>query len=269
LQTHSSNECYPSCSGDQTGWILHDLTLHDNKIHHINEEGMLVDTIDPSQGNGIKVYNNVIYDAGLDGNGDNLHYQFSGDFTQSHGLGSSPPPSWWFNNTIYSTNGEASYGDWWPDVHSSGQTATARVANNIFYVANSSVAYLHIETYSGSGCGNTDSFSACGTQSGTTNLMYGNGAPTFPNLLTSSLNVNPLFVNGPGFDFHLQSGSPAIGAGLHTITDHTGNNSVAAPTYDIDGRIRPNPPSIGAYEFGSGSSASRPNPPTNLTVAVQ
>jgi hypothetical protein len=268
LQTHSSNLCYPSCSGDQTGWVLHDLWIHDNKVHHINEEGLLVDTVDPHQGNGVRVYNNLIYDAGLDGSGDAMHHQLSGDFTQSHGIGTSPAPIWWYNNTVYAKNGEAVYGNWWPDVHSGGQTLTSRVANNILYSANSGTAYLHLENYSGSGCGNTDSFSACGTNSGTKNLFYGNGAPIFPTLFTSDLNADPLFANGPGFDFHLQQTSPAIGSGLKTITDYTGGYSVASPTYDIDGRIRPTPPSVGAYEYGTGIAVTKPNPPTNLSATV-
>jgi len=270
LQTHSSNLCYPSCSGDTTGFVLHDLAIHDNKIHHINEEGILVDTVDPSQGSGIRVYNNVIYDAGLDGNGDNMHHQLSGDFNQAKGIGKSPAPVWWYNNTVYASNGEAAYGNWWPDVHTGAQTLSSRVANNVFYVANPSTGYLHIENYSGASCGNSDTFSACGTNSGTKNLFYGDGAPIHPNLFTNNLNSDPLFANGPGFDFHLQQNSPAIGAGLQAITDFTGSYSVPAPTYDIDGRIRPNPPSLGAYEYGSGSSTStKPNPPTNLSVTVQ
>lgn len=268
LQTHSSNLCYPSCGGDNTGFVLHDLAIHDNKIHHINEEGILIDTVDPSQGTGIKIYNNVVYDAGLDGSGDNLHHQLSGDFNQSKGIGKSPAPVWWFNNTVYVSNGEAAYGNWWPDIHSGGQTLSSRVTNNVFYVANSAAAYLHIENYSGAQCGNSDSFSACGTNSGTKNLFYGDGALTYPNLFTSDLNVDPLFTNGPGFDFHLQQNSPAIGAGLQTITDYTGGYSVPAPTYDIDGRIRSNPPSMGAYEYGS-STSTKPNPPTNLSATVQ
>jgi hypothetical protein len=97
--------------------------------------------------------------------------------------------------------------------------------------------------------------------------MYGAGVATFPNIFTNSINSDPLFANTAGFDFHLQSGSPAIGVGLTTIVDHTGGYSVQAPTYDIDGRVRPSPPSLGAYEYASGSS-NVPNPPTGLTATV-
>jgi len=279
LQSHSSNLCYPSCNGDKTGFALHDIWIHDNKVHHINEEGLLVDTVDPSVGNGVRVYNNVVYDCAVDGNGDCMHHQLSGDYTSSSSYyagmgmtnpdyGNSPPPLWWYNNTVYATGGNGTFGNWWPDVHVSGQTVTDRVANNIFYSGSASVPYLDPEDYTGAGCSNSDTFSACGTESGTTNLMYGNGSPTFPNLYASSLNVNPQFLNLSGFDFHLQSGSPAIGAGLHSIVDKSGTKSITAPTYDIDGRVRPNPPSVGAYEYGS-TTVTKPNPPTNLSATVQ
>jgi len=45
-----------------------------------------------------------------------------------------------------------------------------------------------------------------------------------------------------GFNFHLRSSSPAISAGT----------SVGAPIYDLVGTTFNNPPSIGAYEYGSG-----------------
>jgi hypothetical protein len=99
--------------------------------------------------------------------------------------------------------------------------------------------------------------------------VYGSGVPTFTTIVTNSLNSNPQVVNAAGFDFHLQSNSPAIGAGLHTIKDQPGGHSVTAPLYDFDGRVRPNPPSIGAYEYGSGTVTPPPNPPTNLNATVQ
>jgi hypothetical protein len=48
--------------------------------------------------------------------------------------------------------------------------------------------------------------------------------------------ANEPITSGP--DFHLQSGSPACHAGIY----------VAEVQYDLDGRQRPNPPSIGAFE---------------------
>ena len=50
---------------------------------------------------------------------------------------------------------------------------------------------------------------------------------------------NPLFVSSG--DYHLQAGSPAIGKGL----------SITGLTTDYAGNAVKNPPSIGAYEYGS------------------
>ena len=54
-----------------------------------------------------------------------------------------------------------------------------------------------------------------------------------------NINSDPLFVNSGGGNFGLQSGSPALHAGI------TGG----APAIDLDCQPRGSPPSIGAYEF--------------------
>src|SRR5262249_42807830 len=52
--------------------------------------------------------------------------------------------------------------------------------------------------------------------------------------------TDPLFVDPTADNYHLSVGSPAAGAGL--------DEGVAA---DLDGALRGNPPSIGAYELAS------------------
>ena len=52
---------------------------------------------------------------------------------------------------------------------------------------------------------------------------------------------NPLFVAASSANFRLQFYSPAVGAGTQ----------VASVTQDFDGKARPNPPTIGAFESGS------------------
>ena len=54
-----------------------------------------------------------------------------------------------------------------------------------------------------------------------------------------NFNADPLFVNASGGNFELQSGSPALHAGV----------TAGAPAIDIDCQPRGSPPSIGAYEF--------------------
>lgn len=59
------------------------------------------------------------------------------------------------------------------------------------------------------------------------------------NTVASNLTSDPLLVNVGGFDFHLQSGSPARNAGVDV-----------GVTVDFDGVSYGTPPSIGAFEFG-------------------
>ena len=53
------------------------------------------------------------------------------------------------------------------------------------------------------------------------------------------MNVDPRFVNASGLDFHVQSGSPTIGAGM----------SLSGVPNDLDGYLRSGAYTIGAYQF--------------------
>lgn len=55
----------------------------------------------------------------------------------------------------------------------------------------------------------------------------------------TNFNANPLFANAARSNFHLQSSSPARGAGTANL----------APREDLDCQPRATPPSVGAYEF--------------------
>lgn len=59
-------------------------------------------------------------------------------------------------------------------------------------------------------------------------------------LLNCLINQDPKFVDRASADYHLQSDSPARGKG---------NAAYLHQQTDLDNRVRPNPPSIGAYEF--------------------
>jgi hypothetical protein len=83
------------------------------------------------------------------------------------------------------------------------------------------------------------------------NLFYQNGEnkSVFESAPTSKTQsdltpANPLFVSST--DFHLQSGSPAIGAGV----------TLGLTTTDFAGNAVKDPPSIGAYEYGSAPPVS-------------
>jgi hypothetical protein len=113
----------------------------------------------------------------------------------------------------------------------------ASIINNIF-VNNSSVGGAK-----GNGSGSGNGTAANGAFTGNSviddNLLFANS----PNDSVSADPVlaDPLFVNSASHDYHLQSSSPAKGAGSHA----------AAPETDFDGTPRPDPPSIGAYEAPS------------------
>jgi hypothetical protein len=277
LQVHSSPLCYPSCNGDTTGFPLHDLWLHDNIVNTTANECILVDTPAPSIGNGIRLYNNVAYNCGTV-NGANFAtgWEYSGDPCT---IGKSPAPMWWYNNTVYdtSTNVPSLWGDYLYPAEDCGGTLSInnQLSNNIYQTSGTlgGVIYVDAEMWGNdnpTACSSTASPTQCIQVAGTNNLEYGMGAATFTNLLTGTINHDALFVNASGGNFQLQSGSPAIGAGTHTITNYTGSNTISAPLYDINGLVRPNPPSIGAFEFASGTSTSSgaPMPPTGLTASV-
>ena len=76
-----------------------------------------------------------------------------------------------------------------------------------------------------------------GTLSGSNNLWYSERTPRSSAPATSyGTFANPRFVSAT--DYHLQSGSPAIGHGIPR------GDLVS----DFDGALRHNPPTIGAYE---------------------
>jgi hypothetical protein len=258
LQTHSS----PLSSGN--GYILYDQVIHDNMIHDSREECVLLDEEDPSKGT-VSVWNNVVWNCNKDGSGWAMGYELTSDFDSSRGLGTSPPPIYWYNNTVFVSHGTGCWGSFFPDIHS-GFTITDYLQNNL--CVSSGTPYWAFGNYAGSNCSNSDTTSQCQSVTADTNLVYGNGGPTFPNLTSNNINANPLLVNTAVTgcptacvtDLHLSSASsPAVGAGKTTTP---------VPAYDIDGLIRPSPPSIGAYEFSAGT-ITKPNPPTGLQVSVQ
>ena len=70
---------------------------------------------------------------------------------------------------------------------------------------------------------------------------------------TGNLNADPVFVNAPT-DLHIQSTSPCAAAGTHS----------GAPTIDKDGKSRPNPPSIGAFQPNPAPLAALALSPTSI-----
>jgi Dockerin type I domain/Protein of unknown function (DUF1565) len=85
------------------------------------------------------------------------------------------------------------------------------------------------------------------------NIVYGGSIYAANAIIINNLATNPLFVS-PGSNFHLQAGSPAIGAASSTYV-----SSAYHSLTDFDGKTRVTPYDIGAYEYdgtGSGGSGS-------------
>ena len=142
------------------------------------------------------------------------------------------------------TGNSGIYGGGIYDYTETGSGGTAILTNCT--VAGNTGSYtggIYNYTYSGSG-GNA-TLTGC--------ILYGDaGGELFGSVIAvysdiqggyvgrGNINADPLFVNA-GTDLHLQRGSPCLGAGT----------SAGAPSTDFDGTLRPNPPSIGAYEMAS------------------
>jgi len=237
LQFHSS----PTGGGD--GQNQYDLHVHDNFFDGQRCNAINFATIDPSKGP-VEAYNNLIINVGrgpASNDGDSEAYAaiYSPNITNTGSPGSGTFQI--YNNTFWNTSTSNPFGTT-GILETQGSNMTMNAVNNVVY-APSGVAYIS----KGGG----------GIITGSNNLWFGNG--TSPSGLTGNINLDPLFVNASNKDFHLQALSLAIGAGSITTV----------PTRDNDGLIRPVPPSIGAYEYFSGTVVQRPNPPTNLLVSVQ
>jgi hypothetical protein len=223
LQFHSSN------LDAQSGYNLHDLKIHDNVIHDTQCDGIVLNTVDPSKGT-IRIYNNVIYDAGKGPNNPERHGNWSciyvaGDTNNGpKGSGSVEIE----NNTLVNcgTFSSPPYWDGRSAVKNGGQNPELKISlrNNII-VEPSGVDYLI--------CGQKW---GCSGIYGSNNLFFGNGGA--PGGVSNSINKDPLFVNAGQKDFHLSAGSPARASGVA--------NNLSG---DKDGIDRGAHGDLGAYQF--------------------
>lgn len=245
--------CPADCPGTMDYFI--NVTIANNQIFDNCMEGMAVNGTDggtnPWDHSGVTyVYNNVII-----GNGscDTIKgYTYSGMQFGDTGMTAKV-----WNNTFYlnagGNIGNQSAGD--IDLYGDS-TSSYDFSDNIFYAQPPGQFYTNFIVLETTGPAKT----------GANNLFFSNGNSNAvaPSFVTGSITVNPLFVNPSTTygtaDFHVQSGSPVIGAGSSALVIAT----------DIEGTTHPTPPSLGAFEIGGSTPVARPNPPTNLQItAVQ
>jgi hypothetical protein len=157
-------------------------------------------------------------------------------------------------------------------LEAAGSDGNNRIYNNLVYnnggwggITVQSNSYLYHNTV----YGNTGAAGIYALWTGNdirNNIVYNNSTniamdyPESQMKYDHNLTTNPPFVNAAGGDFHLQSGSPAIDAGVN----------MSAVTTDFDKRPRPQGAGfdIGAYEY-PGSPPSPPSAPTNLRIVGQ
>jgi len=234
VQTYST----PLGSGgasDPTGHNLHNISIHDNVIHDTQCDGILLATIDPSQGK-VEVYNNVIYSAGRGpANPEN-----TGAWTCVNVPGTTANGSPGggvvdvFQNTLYDCGSFANppYANANGAIENGGNNTNLKILlrNNIVYQP-ATAPYLV-------------TFGPCDGIQGTNNLFFGGGAPPATARLTRSIVADPQFANLTNRDFRLTAASPARGAGVETST-----------ATDRNGILRcGSTPDVGAYQYEAESS---------------
>lgn len=212
---------------DKTGYNMYALSIHDNVIHDIQCDGIILATVDPSKGK-VEILGNVIYNAGkgpanAENTGNWACIYASGSTNKGDAGGGVIDVR---NNTLYNcgtfanppwvgANAAVMNGEGNPNLH-------FRLRNNIIFAAKG-VPYLVGKEL----------------MRGSNNLFYGNGAAPSSNHIQNSIESDPLFVNPGQADFHLLEASPARGAGLPPPKS----------ALDKDGILRDSGVDLGAYPY--------------------
>lgn len=211
---------------------FYNISIHDNDIADVNGSGINLSAIDPSMGY-VKIYNNVIHHVGVaqasDSSGPHSCLAIKG-----FGSATAPGTVEIYNNTLADCS---SFLNIYAGDNSSCAilvprsqlNVTTKLVNNIVYQP----AYAGTARQNVFICGGD----SIGTLSGSNNLWYSEHPPGRTAPATSFGGIaNPRFVSAT--NYHLQKGSPAIGAGI----------PFGGLTGDHDAVARQNPPAIGAYE---------------------
>jgi hypothetical protein len=236
---HQIHGCRAIQFYDASGRDMGDIHVHDNVIHVVCD-AINFSTMNSDEAGGVEAYNNVMYNVGSGPNppdGQAVYSCVNTDSVNSHST-----PVKVYNNTCYNagfSGGGSGSGCF-------NTNLKAQFVNNICDQANG-------QPYFATGAAGCSSV----VVGSTNNDWFGNGSVSCGSL-SNNLTIDPKVVSAAGGNFGLQSGSPMLGAGSGSLF----------PTLDHNGLVRDNPPSVGAHELVSGTAASLPEPPTNLTVTV-
>ena len=217
LQIHSS-PLGPGGPSDPTGHNQYDIAIHDNIIHDTQCDGMILATLDPSQG-AVQVYNNLIYNAGQGPN----NPEGSGGWTciSVPGTTNNGPVGGGtveiYGNTLYNCGSFASppYGGVNGGILNAGGNANLNlhIRDNIIDNPDGAPYVLIYQPDAGSLCADSQN---CAGIYGSNNLFYGAGAVPKNTNITASVGGDPLFAAAASGNFHLSPGSPAALAGTTT-----------------------------------------------------
>jgi hypothetical protein len=220
---------------------LSNISIHDNSIADVFGSGINFSTVGFSHGTYVIAYNNVIHHVGgnvaAGGSGSDPHscIAFKGYSTDA-AVGTVQV----YNNTMYdcgsyltsaNTNAACAIFD-----RGTQTNITREYVNNIIYQP----AYTYTSAQNVFICGGITSSQQLTLMTGSTsNIWYSASNPASTGQASSfGIIADPKFIDPAGGDFALASGSAAI---------RGGSTSLASST-DIDGIVRPKPPSVGAYE---------------------
>jgi hypothetical protein len=203
----------------------------------------------------VNVYNNVCVSGGLDRAGCSPNHTdaFEMDATQNSGVPTLQNSTInWYNNTIYSYAYSSSYNcaNDAGDTSTSWCTAYLENGNANTNLTWASSTWVNNLVFDVGGFNYAYFYNGANPSSHSNNLYYSSATPSMAVAAwdTSPVNSNPLFSAAGSDNFTLGTGSPALAAGLHSV----------APTYDIIGDTRPNPPSIGAFDDPPASTGAPP-----------
>jgi len=223
LKTNSRHGIYLENTND-----LSDIYIHNNRLQNLNNP-IKIETWSTASFSNIQIYYNVFYNVGTVGGGWNTN-----GFSEGYQPGFTFDNLKFYNNVFIAATVAGANPISAIQIPGKGTTTNVEIKNNIIMNFNSAIS----TGYSG------------GTIKGVTianNIFYNNGATiswtgTVPTAISESNTItsNPLF-NSPT-NFHLQSTSPAINAGVNVgLTSDKDDNPVPYPANGA--------PDIGAYEY--------------------